>query len=164
MIDMARQRTAIDELADSYLGAAIDLDPTIATYLGLPGREQELPDLSPDGLEAVSQLRRRTLAALAAATPVDTTDRITVAALRQQLELEEQIRQTGAEESALSNIASPVQGLRETFDLMPTATPDDWNVIATRLGNVPGAITGYVASLRLAAERGDVRASRQVRA
>ena len=37
----------------------------------------------------------------------------------------------------LNVIASPLQGCRDVFDLMPTATQDDWATIATRLTAVP---------------------------
>src|SRR6185437_5340751 len=45
-----------------------------------------------------------------------------------------------------------------------TATLDDWAVIAIRMTRIPAALEGYIASLRLAAGRGDVRAQRQVQA
>ena len=53
--------------------------------MGVRGHDDELPDLSPDGFAAVSELRHRTLAVLAAVEAVDSCDRITVAALREQL-------------------------------------------------------------------------------
>ena len=118
--------------------------------------------LSPDGLAQRSQLRRRTLAALAAAHPVDSNDRVTVAALREELELAEQLRATGAEESALNSVASPVQSLRDVFDLMAKDDADDWAVIARRLSGLPTATEQYLASLRLAAGRGRISAARQV--
>lgn len=160
----ARSRTPVDELVDGFLHDYVALDPVSATFLGLPGHEAELPDLSPDGLAEVSTLRRRTLAALDRAEAADASDRITIAAARDQLELAEQIRATGAEESNLNNIECPVQSLRMVFDLMNTATADDWSVIAQRLAALPDSVAGYVASLRLAAKRGDVRPRRQVQA
>jgi uncharacterized protein (DUF885 family) len=160
----SRIHTAVDALTDSYLDDYVALDPIAATNLGIKGHDRRLPDLSPDGLAAVSELRRRTLSALAAATPDDADDRITVAAMREELDAAEQLRATGAEESHLDNISSPVQAVRDTFDLMATETADDWADIAARLAAVPDALTGYTASLRHAAARGDVRAARQVRA
>ena len=49
------------------------------------------------------------------------------------------------------------------FDLMPTGSRDDWERIATRLGDVPRAIDGYIATLRAGAAEGVVPAVRQVR-
>jgi uncharacterized protein (DUF885 family) len=156
--------TAVDTVADSYLDEYVALDPFTATYLGIAGHESEVPDLSPDGLAEVSALRKRTLAALETAKPIDVNDRITVAALREVLTVEEELRAAGTEESNLKNIASPVQGVRDSFDLMASTSADDWSTIATRLARVPEALAGYTASLRAAANRGDVSARRQVEA
>ncbi|MGI8759695.1 MAG: DUF885 domain-containing protein [Jatrophihabitantaceae bacterium] len=159
-----RTPTAVDALADTHLTEAVALDPIAATYLGIKGYDDQLPDLSPDGLAARSEQRRRTLAALDGATAADANDRVTLAAMREELGLAEQLRASGAEESALNNIASPVQGVREVFDLMAIETAEDWATVAARLTRVPQALAGYTASLRLAASRGDVSAARQVRA
>jgi uncharacterized protein (DUF885 family) len=159
-----RTPTAVDALADRHLAEHIALDPLDATAFGLPGYDELMPDLSPEGLAEVSALRTRTLQALAAAEPVDASDRVTIAALRSELELAEELRAAVADESALNNIASPAQGIRDTFDLMATDSADDWATIATRLSHVPAAISGYVASLRSAARRGVVSPQRQVSA
>jgi uncharacterized protein (DUF885 family) len=161
---MTRTPTPVDALADTMLARYADLDPMAATYMGIAGHDAELPDLTPDWLESVSRLRRDTLADLDRVEPVDAIDRVTVAALREYLSLEEELRATGAEESSLSNIASPVQSVRDIFDLTPTASVADWAAVAKRLAAVPRALAGYTESLRLAAGRGDVRARRQVEA
>jgi uncharacterized protein (DUF885 family) len=112
----------------------------------------------------MSDNRQRTLAALDEVAPVDTTDRITVAALREDLELRERLRAAGENESHLSVILSPLQTIRDTFDLNPTDTVEQWAIIAARLKSVPTAVTGYISSLRYAAERGHISAQRQLRA
>ena len=158
-----RTPTAVDAIADGYLDALAAHNPMLATYFGIPGHDHELPALTPDWLSGGSQLRQRVLAELSgAAAGVDANDRITVAALRQELELAEELRAAGADASDLNNIASPLQAVRDTFDLMPSATADDWAVIAQRLAAVPQAIGGYMASLRYAAGQGNVSARRQV--
>ena len=159
-----RTLTTVDLVADRYLSESAELDPMEATYLGVPGHDAELPDCTPEWLQSVSDLRRRTLAALDAAEPVDAEDRITAAALRERLTLAEQLRATGAEEAALGVIASPLQAIRDVFDLTPTGTVDQWATVAARLAAVPRAVEGYIASLRLAASRGEVSARRQVEA
>ncbi len=45
---------------------------------------------------------------------------------------------------------------------MPCDTAEDWAVVARRLRAVPAALAGYAASLRRAADRGQVAARRQV--
>ena len=161
---MTRNHTAVDQLVEDYLDEYVALDPSFATFVGISGHDAELPDLSPDGHAARSALRLRTLAALAEATPADATDRITVAAATERLSVAEEVYQLGADESDLNIIASPVQSVRAVFDLMATATADDWSTIATRLGRIPAAIDGYIVSLRAATSRGDVSPRRQVEA
>src|SRR6266567_818452 len=54
----------VREIADGYVLALADLDPTLATALGLRPGEDRLPDLSPAGQEALDDLARGTLAEL----------------------------------------------------------------------------------------------------
>ncbi|MGI8665777.1 MAG: DUF885 domain-containing protein [Jatrophihabitans sp.] len=160
----SRTMTAVDALADEYLLAAAALDPLMATNIGLKGFDDRMPDLSPAGYDGREDLRRRTLAKLDRTPATDDVDRVTVAALGEQLMLEQELHELGAPLSELNNIASPVQNLRDSFDLVATDTVEDWAMIATRLAAMPASLDGYLASLRLAAERGDISAKRQVRA
>lgn len=161
---MSRTPTPVDALAEDYLVASSALDPATATAQGIVGYDDALPALDPDWHEQVSALRRRALADLEAAEPADSTDRVTIAALRDQLTVAEDLRATGADEAELNVIDSPLQNLRIVFDLMPSASAEDWSTIATRLAKVSDSLAGYTASLRLAAARGQVAARRQVRA
>ncbi len=157
-----RPRSEVDRIADDYVEAVLQISPITASYLGIPGREGDLDDFSPAGLDRHAELRGRTLDALAGATPADDVDSVTVAAMRERLALAQEIHHAGLEEMSLNVIASPLQGIRSVFDLMPTATTEDWDHIATRLTKVPQALGQYVESLRLAASRGQVAPRRQV--
>src|SRR3954468_2282819 len=159
-----RTPSPVDAVAERYLDEYVALDPIEATFLGIPGADDRLPDFTPDWWAERSAQRRRTLAELGSAVPVDDTDKVTVAALRGVLELGEEIHAAGEDERSLDVIGSPSQGIREVFDLMATESVDDWDVITRRLRAVPSAVDGYVASLRKAAARGDVAARRQVAA
>src|SRR5699024_11477973 len=70
------------------------------------------------------------------------------------------VQATGVVE--LNNIASPVQDIRATFDLMPTETTEDWQNIAARLSQVESALAGYRGRLELALSQGQAPAQRQV--
>ncbi|HEY2985081.1 MAG TPA: DUF885 domain-containing protein [Jatrophihabitantaceae bacterium] len=159
-----RTPTPVDNLIDGHLDEYAALNPIVATASGIPGHEAELPDLSPDWLASVSALRQRTIAGLAGAVPIDANDRVTVAAATDEFTVDEQIRATGADESRLNNVSSPVQEVRAVFDLMATSSADDWALIATRLARVPDSINGYIASLRHAAAQGNISPRRQVEA
>ena len=156
--------TAVDALADAHLDEQAALNPIEATFVGVAGHDDRLPEFTPDWWQSVSEHRRRTLAALDAATPVDTTDRVTIAALREELTVREELRALGEDESSLNNIESPAQMIRDVFDLTATSTADDWATVAKRLHAVPTAVDGYVESLRFAAAHGHVHARRQVEA
>ena len=157
----ARTSTAVDAIADDYLDACIAHDAILATNIGVPGHDHELPAYDPDWYEQRSALRREALRALDAARAVDATDRVTVAALHSQLAAAEELRELGAEESEVNNVSGPLVGIREVFDLNATDTADDWHAIATRMAAVPTSIDGFVASLRHAAANGHIRSRHQ---
>ena len=46
-----RAATEIDQIADDFVGAYAALSPIMATYLGIPGHDEEYDDLSPAGHE-----------------------------------------------------------------------------------------------------------------
>lgn len=158
----SRTPSAIDVIAEQFSAEFAELNPVEATFAGLPGHDHLLGDYSPDGLAQVAELHRRTLQELATTTPSDTTDAVTVAAMRDRLGLAVELYEADSWHADLNVIASPVQTLREVFDVMPTATAQGWSAIAQRLGQIPQALAGYQASLRASAGRGRVAARRQV--
>ena len=158
-----RAKTAIDAVADAYTEKLIELNPSFATTLGLPGHETEYQDFSPAGAEAHAEATRKALEALAALEPYDDTDAVTLDAMRERLGLELEIHASGWDAADLNNIASPAQDIRAVFDLMPTDTVEQWERIAGRAANVPEAIAGYISSLRAGAAEWKVSAARQLR-
>ena len=160
----ARPTTDIDRIANDYLDGLVELSPITATYLGIAGHDEDLDDFSPAGLRAGSDLRRKTLDHLALASPVDDIDRVTLAAMQERLGLAEETYAAGFEHMSLNVLASPVQGIRDIFDLMPRDTDAQWLTFATRMTKIPAALDGYVESLRVAAARGLVSPKRQVEA
>ena len=160
----ARRPTAVDEVAERYITRVCELSPEFAVSVGLPGRRGVLDGYSPEALAADTDLDRSTLAELDAVEPVDDVDRVTIAAMRERLGVAVELAEAGERLRALDNIASPIQGLRDLFDNLPTATEGDWADFTSCLRDVPRALEEYTQSLRLAASRGDVAARRQVRA
>jgi uncharacterized protein (DUF885 family) len=160
----ARPATDIDRIADDFLANFVALSPITATYLGITGHDEELDDFSPAGHEAHSALRADTLALLDGAAPVDEIDRVTLAAMRERLGLAEETYQAGLDEMSLNVIASPLQEVRGCFDLMPTATDEDWGAISRRLSRVPDALRGWKESLLSASSKGNIAPRRQVEA
>ena len=158
-----RRPTAVDAVADAHFDAVVASSPIEATHLGVPGGESDLDDLSPDGYAHHVELARDTLARLDEVEPVDEVDRVTVAAMRERLGLTIEEHEAGYDRMQLNVIASPLQGCRDVFDLMPTATQDDWATIATRLTQGADApCRSGRATLRESADRGLVTPRRQV--
>jgi len=159
----------VRDAADAFVEQFTDLDPVTATFLGLPKRQDELPDLSPAGQEAYDELYRATLAKLAGLPHAagsggfaDDDDRRCARLLRERLEAQLAVSASGENLRAVSNIFGPPQEVRGVFVLMPAAGADDWAVIARRLGKVPAALAGYRASLAEGASRRLYAAPRQV--
>ncbi|MCY7412456.1 MAG: DUF885 domain-containing protein, partial [Salinibacterium sp.] len=77
--DASAQRAApeIDGIAEDWVTTLAELDPAVATWIGMPGRLDEYEDLSPDGHQRLVDETRKVLARLATATSVDDTDWIT---------------------------------------------------------------------------------------
>ncbi|WP_141841644.1 DUF885 domain-containing protein [Humibacillus xanthopallidus] len=159
-----RPQTDVDRIAERYFDAAVALSPINATFLGVPGGEEDLDDLSPAGNAAASQVRRTALSELAGASPVDDVDRVTVAAMTERLQLAEDRYAAGLDEMSLNVLASPLQSVRDVFDLMPQDSEGDWRVFATRMGKIPAALEGYQEALLVARDRGQVSPRRQVEA
>ncbi len=165
----ARQPSAVDAFADRYLVGSVAVDPDMRVFYGFAGRTDEPSDASPEGVSARAEHARRALVGLeelvaAPSTVLDATDTTTVAAMHDRLGLEVAVHDAGLDVGVLNVIASPVQGVQEVFDLMPTGTGEDWAMIASRLGRTGDALTGYAASLRAAVAAGRPPARRQVEA
>ena len=158
-----REPSDVDALADAYTLATADLDPMFATEIGLAGYDHLIGDTSPDFFDAQAALNRDTLDALARVAPRDDIDRVTIAAMQERLGLDLELHEAGEHFRNLNNIASPLQGLRDIFDVMPTDTEEHWSNIASRLSGIPGAVDGYLACLREGVRRGEIPPVLQVR-
>ena len=52
--------SGINELSNAYVARYAELSPLMSTYLGLPGDDDRLDDLSPDGLAELASAGART--------------------------------------------------------------------------------------------------------
>jgi uncharacterized protein (DUF885 family) len=167
--------------ADSYVAALAELDPFLATGLGIRPDEDRMPDLSPAGQQAQDDLARSALAELdglsaaggpAAGGPADREpgagqfadddERRCARLLRERLEASLAMSEAGEHRREVSNIFGPMQKVRSVFMMMPAATTDDWAVIARRMARIPQALAEYRESLAAGAQQGLFAAPRQV--
>ena len=156
----ARKHTAIDGVAERWVDTLVKHDPITGTYIGRD--TTDLPDFSPAGADALAAAERAVLRELGAAEPVDAVDAVTRTDLAAGLRLSLATHEAGEHLRDLNVIESPMQQMRDAFDLMPTVTTGDWEGIATRLRAVPAAVESYRESLSAGAARGLVPAVRQV--
>jgi len=168
MARMTQTPRAVRDVADAYVQRLAEHDPIVATDLGLPIRQDELPDLTPAWHDAGDELKRATLASLAeleqqaaGSELADGDERRCARLLRERLETQLAVSASGEHLRAVSNIFGPPQEVRGTFLMMPAATADDWAVIARRLRRVPAALAGYQDCLAEGASRGLFAAPRQ---
>jgi uncharacterized protein (DUF885 family) len=159
---LVRAQTAVDAVAERYLETYAQLDPCAATELGITGHDGEITDYSPDGVAARAEAARATLRELGGATPVDDVDVVTAAALTERLSVTVELHDAGLDLGELNVIASPLQTIRDVFDLMAGDTEDDWSLISRRLAHIPERADGYGRALRAAADNGHAPAARQV--
>ncbi len=143
-------------IADRYVAALAELDPLLATRLGIAPGEDRLPDLTPAGHEAIDALDRSVLSELAdaSAQPGDDDDRRCARLLRERLEARLAMSAQGDHLRSVSNLFGPAQRVRSIFLDMPAKTADDWAVIASRMSRVPQALAEYRASLSEGLSRG----------
>ncbi|ADT99747.1 DUF885 domain-containing protein [Mycolicibacterium gilvum] len=160
---MGRAATAVDAVAERYLETSAALDPCAATESGIAGHDDQITDYSPDGVRERAEAARAALRELDGTAPVDDVDVVTIAAMRERLGVLVDLHDAGLDVGELNVIASPLQTIRDVFDLMATDSEDDWTVYSARLAQIPQRVAGYADSLRSAAASGRAPAARQVR-
>lgn len=154
----ARKASAIDHVAEDYFDGLADLYPSISLFLGLDN-DKGFDDYSPAGFEAAKDLRSTALTTLAGleksaerngSPALDDTDAVTIDAMRERFGVADDLFASGLSHTVLNVIESPVQQMRDIFDLMPTQTTRDWETIRSTLAGLPSSISGYQESLTYA--------------
>ncbi len=152
----------VDDLANRYVAEWAPLNPTGATFVGIPGYDDRLDDLSPEGFAAQAELTRRTIAELDVIEPETEAEQVAQEAMLERLGLELARYDAGHTANEVSVITSGVHGLRMAFDLMPTDGEEAVANIAARLNAFPAAVEQYRRTLREAADAGQVSARAQL--
>lgn len=157
----AESVTTVDDVAEAYVADHAALDPVGATRYGIVGHESEMTDYSPEGVEARAELARRALRQVAAARPADEREQIAADVMVERLTAELDVHDAGEWRRDLNVLFSPLQQLRECFDLMATGTAAEWADLATRMTAVPTALAGLRATLLEGLAAGTPAARRQ---
>jgi len=152
---------SVYEISDDFVERFAALDPCTATSAGIAGHDHEMTDFSPAGNNARVQLARDAIAALDAAPQDTDRDRLAAAVMRDQLQTEIDFFDAREDLRPLRVIGSPVQEVRQCFDLMRFDTDDDWEIARERMTRVPDALAGIESTLREGVANGIVASRRQ---
>jgi len=163
MTETTAPRSPIDEVSERFLVAHAELSPAAATIMGVQGYDDALPDRSPGGFAALLALHRSTIAEAKAVEVGSLREETAKDALLERIELEAERYEACVPQYELNGISCVPVELRAVFDLMPTATEEDWEKLGTRLNQVGTTLDGYRETLLEQAAAGRVSAARQVR-
>ncbi len=153
---------AVADVAERYVERHARLDPVAATMEGIADHDTEMTDYSPDASEERAELDRATLRSLGALTPSSDRERVAAEMMRDRLAISVALYELGEHLRDLNVLGSPVQGIRQVFDQMPTETEHDWETVAARVGLVPEGLSSLQAAYDEGVAQGLVAARRQV--
>jgi uncharacterized protein (DUF885 family) len=156
------RNSPIDQIANRWVETITKLSPSFATGVGSPIGADKLDDHSPEAHATYAAEAQKILTELRATEPTDETDRVTLDAMTEDLSLTIELHETCLYSRDLNVIASPAQGIRDVFDLSPTATVADWENLASRMNAVGESLAGYQRSLQEGIAAKDAPARRQV--
>ena len=156
------RNSRIDQIANNWVETLTRLSPSFATGVGSEIGADKLDDFSPEAQTHYAEEAKKVLAELKKASVSDDTDQVTLDAMTADLSLTLELHEAGLYRRDLNVIASPAQGIRDVFDLSPTATKQDWENLAARMHAVHDSLDGYRRSLRKGIAAKDTPARRQV--
>ena len=155
------QETAISKILDRFIEDGIKLSPLSATYMGIPGYDDKLDDLSPTGAKKGEDLVRNTLNAVKNETPANEFDRIAKEVAIERLSSELKLSETKESHVTFNLIASPVTEIRQIFEMMKDS-PELISNVTKRLSGIKSAFDGWRLTIEEAAKDGKVNQKRQV--
>ncbi|HEY7796326.1 MAG TPA: DUF885 domain-containing protein, partial [Microbacteriaceae bacterium] len=157
-----RKHSGIDDFQNDWLKQLVADSPLLATSLGHSSHQDKLDDFSPANIESRLQKFKNARLDLSKLTAIDHTDQVSKHAMLENLDSEIDIVESNLPYRDLNNIASPLQEIRNAFDLMPRQTPTHWQNIASRMADVQRALAEHAQTLSVGIEKQTVPAQRQV--
>ena len=151
----------IFRLCDDYITRWARLDPVGASSRGLSESFGAATDYSPDGIAARAELVTQTLDSLRDLPVTGDADRLAALFLRERLEAQAAWNSAGEPFRSPRTPIGQVSSLRDSVDLLPHASDDDWRNIAARLSAIPVMFASWQSSLSEGLDRGLAAARRQ---
>src|SRR6478672_10100031 len=109
----------VDEIANRYVEDYADVDPVLATHLGISGHDGELTDLSWEGFERRAELTRSAFAAMRSVEPADARDAAARSSFLERLGVQIDQIEALRPQTTINNLSSELHDIRGAFDLMP---------------------------------------------
>jgi uncharacterized protein (DUF885 family) len=140
----------VRDIADAYVRELAPHEPDAALALGLDARP--LPDLSPEWLIAKYELQGAILAELDTA---GAGDEVLRTALRERLERERLLFDTGFTPRLVAGLATPVHLVRYALEGTVLTSDAAGMAVLAKLEAAPTAVREYISALRWSRDQGD---------
>ena len=151
----------IYEIADGFVDTLAELNPIVATYLGVPGYDHLMPDFSPEASDRANEAERDVLRRIQAEHSESLRERRCDETVQEEMTWSIDQYEAGLHYSGMNILHSPVQSLRQIFDLMPRSSSDDWENIAARMEGISDSLASYRVTLERGIDRGVTTSKRQ---
>ena len=151
----------IYEIADGFVDTIAELNPIVATYLGVPGYDHLMPDFSPEASERSNDAERDVLKRIQDEPAETVREHRCSETVQEEMTWSIDQHEAGLHYSGMNILHSPVQSLRQIFDLMPRSSTEDWENIASRMEGIAGSLASYRVALEEGINRGLTTSKRQ---
>ena len=149
------------EIADGFVETLAELDPIVATYLGVPSYDHLMPDYSPDATRRSFDAERDVLRRIQAERAETVRERRCSETVQEEMSWSIDQYEAGLHYSGMNILHSPVQSLRQIFDLMQRSSTEDWENIASRMEGIGDSISSYRETLDEGIDSGVTASKRQ---
>ena len=151
----------IFEIADGFVDTLAELNPIAATYLGVPGYDHLMPDFSPEASDRANKAERDLLQRIQAECSKTVREHRCSETVQEEMTWSIDQYEAGLHYSGMNILHSPVQSLRQIFDLMPKSSNEDWTNIASRMEGIGESIASYQVTLEKGIDIGLTTSRRQ---
>lgn len=151
------------EIADGFVDTLAELDPISATYLGIPGYDHLLTDYSLEAADRMADIERNVLESMNSVKPASVSERRCKATVIEDMSASLERHAAGTHFDNMNILHSPVQAIRQVFDMMPRETETDAANLAARMMQVRSALQSYERTLDAGISAGNTARARQTR-
>ncbi len=151
----------IFEIADGFVDTLAELNPIAATYLGVPGYDHLMPDFSPEASDRANKAERDLLQRIQAECSKTVREHRCSETVQEEMTWSIDQYEAGLHYSGMNILHSPVQSLRQIFDLMPKSSNEDWTNIASRMEGIGESMASYQVTLEKGIDIGLTTSRRQ---